>query len=296
VMIAARPAARAVTIAEPLPASFAAETAVLDAIAPLIRSGTMLQTRGASLEDTAALRDGSGGSHRGGWPYLPISEAWPTCPRCKRQIPCFMQFDMRDVLHDPPPSHALFVIYRCRDCYSPDNVVVRHYPTPSAAERRPIDLTAPIPDDHEIFVMERRAHMLPDYEIVEADHPDVLAKLRWAWARSASPITSAAGRRRSTPRSRPARATRSSTSSRRRNGATTGTASGPARSTPTSPSTRSINSDRSRHRRLGSRLVALKIRRFGRGAVIAAVRPHVRPHRDSDPEFARSCQRARATR
>lgn len=151
---------------------------MLDAIAPLVRSGTMLDERGALLEETAALQGGSGGSHRGGWPYLPLTEDWPTCPRCKRPIPCYMQFDMRDVLHTPPPTHSLYVIYRCGTCYSPDNVVVRHYDAPTAAARRPIDLAAPIADDHEIYVMKRLAHMLPDSEIVEADHPDVIAKLR----------------------------------------------------------------------------------------------------------------------
>jgi hypothetical protein len=158
----------------PLPAGFAREAAILDAIAPLIRSATMIGARHATREATAALRDGTGGSHRGGWPYLPESEPWPTCPRCKREISCFMQLDMRDALHTPPPSHGLYVIYRCTSCYV---VVVRHYDAPIAEGRRPCPRTE---DDGEtqIVVMERLAHMMPASEIVETDHPDVIERLR----------------------------------------------------------------------------------------------------------------------
>ncbi len=158
----------------PLPAGFVREDAILDAIAPLFRSATMIGGRHATLEDTAALRDGTGGSHRDGWPYLPESEPWPTCPRCKREIECSMQLDMRDALHTPPPPHRLYVIYRCSNCYI---VVVRHYDAPVAEGRRPCP---PTEDDDSVavVVMERLAHMLPAGEIVEADHPDVVAQLK----------------------------------------------------------------------------------------------------------------------
>jgi len=161
----------------PLPRTFANEEATLDAVLPLVRSGTLIEQRAATLEETAALRAGTGGSHASGWPYLRADEAWPACPQCGRPAPCFMQFDMRDVLHTPPPTHRLFVVYRCDTCYAPNNVVVRHYDAPTAEGRRPIDRTAPLREDPQVIVMERLAFMLPDYEIV-AEDPDIVAKLR----------------------------------------------------------------------------------------------------------------------
>lgn len=157
----------------PLPASFAREAAILDAIAPLIRSATMIGARHATLEATAALREGTGGSHREGWPYLPESEPWPVCPKCKRDVRCYAQLDMRDVLHAPPPTHRLYVIYRCDRCY---DYVVRHYEDPTATGRR---VCPPVEDEGEaqVIVMERLAHNLPASEIVEADHPGVVAQL-----------------------------------------------------------------------------------------------------------------------
>jgi hypothetical protein len=177
----------------PLPAGFAREDAILSAIAPLVRSVTMIGTRHATREATATLRDGTGGSHREGWPYLPASEPWPTCPKCKRELPCFMQLDMRDVLHAPPPAHRLYVIYRCSSCYV---VVIRHYDELDA-ERRPCPV---VEDDGEaqVIVMERRAHNLPAAELVEADHPDVVAQLQRidrAWERLYWLAESASGMR-----------------------------------------------------------------------------------------------------
>ena len=160
---------------EPLPPAFAREDAILDAIAPLMRSATMIGGRHATRETTAALRDGTGGSHRDGWPYLPESEPWPACPKCKRaDTRCYAQLDMRDVLHTPPPAHRLYVIYRCDGCYT---FAVRHYDAPTATGRRP----CPPGDDEadaQVMVMERLAHILPAAEIVEADHPDVVEQLQ----------------------------------------------------------------------------------------------------------------------
>ena len=169
----------------PLPASFAKEAAILDTIAPLVRSGTLFDERSVPLVETV------GRSHMGGWPHLPDDEPWPVCPRCKMPAPCFLQVDMRDVLHAPPPAHRCFVVYRCASCYSPDNVVVRHYD--SLAGGRPIG-EAPVDfDEPRLIVMERLAFMLPDYEIVEADHPETVRALQaigpewgrlWWWAES----------------------------------------------------------------------------------------------------------------
>jgi hypothetical protein len=157
-------------IATPLPASFAREAAILDAIAPLVRGGTMIDYVACTLEESAEL-----GSHVNGWPYLPLDEAWPRCRRCKRELPCYQQFDMREALH--ATARHLYVIYRCDNCYSPDNVVVRHYET-MAAPRRPIDPAAPSHGDPMRVVMERAAHMLPDSDLLEPLFPEAVAKLR----------------------------------------------------------------------------------------------------------------------
>jgi hypothetical protein len=138
----------------------------------------MIEERGATLEETA------GRSHMGGWPYLPEDEPWPTCPQCKKPAPCFMQLDMRDVLHTPPPAHRCFVIYRCDSCYSPGNVAIRHYET--LAGGRPIG-DAPVEHDNpRLLVMDRLAHMLPDYEVLEATFPaglEALKKIDPDWCR-----------------------------------------------------------------------------------------------------------------
>ena len=153
---------------------FAREHAVLDAIRPLVRSASMLEKLASTLPETAALHEGTGGSNSGGWPYLPAHEPWPTCPTCKQPAPCFLQLDMRDALHTPPPAHHLFVLYRCRACGSSDNIVVRHYDQTSMLGRWPIEPTL---DHHnpELLVATRLAHCLPDSEIVDAD---VIAKLQ----------------------------------------------------------------------------------------------------------------------
>jgi hypothetical protein len=164
-------------IDEPLPESFADEVEMLDAVAPLIRAGTMIGKGSATLAQTAALRAGAGGSHHFGWPYEVPDEPRPTCPECRGAMACCYQFDMRDVLHTPPPAHQLFVVYRCGKCHYARTVIPRHY-TPMASRPRPF---APRGDDDEsrcaLIVMKRRGYMLPPFRTVEGSYPEIIEAL-----------------------------------------------------------------------------------------------------------------------
>lgn len=150
----------------PLPAAFAREAAILDALDPLVRSATMIDYRACTLEETTTV-----GSHQNGWPYLPRDEQWPHCPRCRRELPCYLQFDLREARH---AASGVYVIYRCDHCYT---MLVRDY-ADTSAPRRPIDPDGPLREDPMRVVMERAAYMLPDSALVEPFFPDVVAKLR----------------------------------------------------------------------------------------------------------------------
>ena len=169
-------AGESAVIEAPLPASFAREEAILDAMRPLVRAQTMFDRKACTLEETAEVHGGSFGSHYGGWPYIERGEDWPVCPHCRQAIECLMQIDTRDVLHAAPPKHRLFVVYRCDRCYKGD-LLVRHYADPTVAARMPLDQDYPIAEDNYRLVMERLAHTTPDYELVEANFPEAVAAL-----------------------------------------------------------------------------------------------------------------------
>ena len=151
------------------PPTFLREAALLDAIRPLLAPATRLAQVPVEPSRTTDL-----GSHYAGVPYLEQNDAWPQCPRCQRPMPAILQVDRRDLLHAPPPSHGLFVVYTCQRCHTDE---IRHHPAPHAARRR----TAPpeaVPHARPALLRPvRPCHLLPDRHLFHAEHPDVAAHL-----------------------------------------------------------------------------------------------------------------------
>lgn len=160
------------------PPGFELEAAILDELRPFATPATLIDPAPATLAESAALRDGAGGSFQGGAPYLDRDEAWPLCPRCRRPMGAILQVDARDCLHAPPPAHGLFVAFTC-DTAGCDGDEVRHHPLPRASRRRTADPEGRVActDRPRLLHARERCWMLPDAEVFVAEHPDVAARL-----------------------------------------------------------------------------------------------------------------------
>jgi len=161
------------------PPAFAAEAALLDAVLQLFAPATLLcQSVRCGYDESLELRDGSGGSYLGGVTYLERDEPWPHCPRCSRPMAGTLQIDTRDFLHEVPPGHGLFAVFTCvgEGC---DGQEVRHHLGPCAERRRrePPLVRTQLTDYVSVFVADSRGWVLPESNLLVAEHPDAAARL-----------------------------------------------------------------------------------------------------------------------
>lgn len=161
------------------PPAFAAEAALLDAVLQLFAPATLLRlSQHCSYDESLELRGGSGGSYLGGATYLERDEPWPHCPRCSRPMAGTLQIDTRDFLHEVPPGHGLFAAFTC-DGEGCDGQEVRHHLEPCAERRRrepPLGRTQ-LTDFASVFVADSRGWVLPESNLLVAEHPDAAARL-----------------------------------------------------------------------------------------------------------------------
>lgn len=160
------------------PPSLAREGALLTALRPMFAPATLLERVPATFDETAALRDGGGGSHMYGAPYLDRDEPWPHCERCEQAMGCLLQLDSRDDLRGTAP-HGLFVIFACHTCTAN---VVRHHPSPQPTRRRPDppedELFRPMSYRSCVLHPRRIVWQLPRDDVFAGDHPWLAARLK----------------------------------------------------------------------------------------------------------------------
>lgn len=166
------------------PPSLAHEGALLDAIHPLFAPAILFEHAPATLADTAALREGGGGSHVYGVPYLDRDEPLPRCERCGHWLGCTLQFDTRDVPHSLA-GHGLFVVFECEHCRLS---IVRHHPAASPERRRvgPWGETLRLRSEVTQLRPGQLIWQLPRYHAFDAEHPYLAARLRALTAKESS--------------------------------------------------------------------------------------------------------------
>lgn len=160
------------------PPGFAAEAAILELLRPHIAPATRIEQVRATVDETAALRAGAGGSFLGGATYLDRDEAWPVCPQHRRPLGGMLQVDARDALHGAPPAHGVFTVFTC-PTLGCDASEVRHHPMPRRERRRtaPPEGAVHCTDRPTILRPDDRCFLLPDDEVFVRDHHDLSAHL-----------------------------------------------------------------------------------------------------------------------
>lgn len=166
------------------PPSLTREAALLDTIHPLLTAANRLEQTDTTLTRTAALRQGGGGSHLFGVPYLDRDDPWPDCRRCDRALACILQIDARDV-PDDLELRGLWVVFGCERC---DLRVIHHHADPSPQRRRPDpdipDLLLQVHQDERTVLTptllgpHRRVWQLPQADVFAEHHPYLAARLR----------------------------------------------------------------------------------------------------------------------